>query len=90
MAESDLETKLLHQSASSCLFPSSFDSLLFPVLPFIYEQSALIFPNPSFVTDFFCNFAVKYGKGCYLELGLNSYNIKRVYGEKKLEDDPRV
>ena len=29
----DLETQLLHQSASSCLSPSSFDSLLFPVLP---------------------------------------------------------
>ena len=32
---------------------------VFPVLPFIYGHSALIFQNPSFVTDFFRNFADK-------------------------------
>ena len=40
--------------------PSSFDSLLFPDLPFIYALSALIFQNQSFVTDYFRNFAIEF------------------------------
>ena len=36
--------------------------LNFPVLPFIYALSALILQNPSFVTDFFRNFAIKDGE----------------------------
>lgn len=48
----------MHQSASSCLFPSSFDSPLFPVLPFIYGHSALILQNRFAFTTFFRNFAI--------------------------------
>ena len=58
-AESDLETKLSHQSASSCIFTSFLNSLFFLVLPLFYGHSALILQNPSFVTTFFRNFAAE-------------------------------
>ena len=48
-------------------------ALLCPVLPFIYEVSALILQIPSFVTDFFRNFAEKSAK--LLRLGINNKHV---------------